>query len=54
MRVIAKVISDLPLNIEDKYTLCNAPVNECCPRSMAVVRKFAQKMASGEIPGVGR
>jgi len=54
MRVLAKAISDLTLSIEDKYTLCSAPVNESCPRSIAVVRKFAQKLASGEIPGVGR
>ena len=52
MRKIAKWIDDLPMLLKDKYSFCMAPVNEVCPDSMGLLKRFATKYSHEETTGV--
>lgn len=52
MMEIAKQLSRFDLTVPDKYVLCLSPVNTNNSSSMALVSKFAGKLAKGEVPGL--
>lgn len=52
MMIVAKQLAKLDLPIRDKYTLCMSPVVESSRESVEVLKKFAAKLAAGEVPGL--
>lgn len=52
MQIIAEKIAHLDLPLTDKYNLCMAPISLNTSSSIAVVLRFAEKLASGEAPGL--
>ena len=52
MMTVAKKLAKLNLPIRDKYTLCMSPVVESSSESFEVLKKFAAKVAVGEVPGL--
>lgn len=49
MRMIAKRIKDVPLDIRDAYNLCQSPVTES---SLDLLESFAWKYSRGEVAGL--
>jgi len=54
MQTIAKHLNDVPLSFDEKYSLCMAPVNENCQRSMNALKIFAQEYLDGNFSGLNR
>jgi hypothetical protein len=51
MYAIAKDLEKHALSIRDKYTLCMCPVVINSEKSMDVLKRFAEKLARGEVSG---
>jgi ATP-dependent RNA helicase SUPV3L1/SUV3 len=49
MNMIAKKIRDVPINIQDAYSMCLSPTTES---SLDLLESFAWKIARGEVPGL--
>lgn len=54
MYAIAKDLEKHALSIRDKYTLCMCPVVINSEKSMDVLKRFAEKLARGEVSGLTR
>lgn len=54
MEIIAKQLTDLPLDISDKYTLCMAPLSSNKKESISTLRSFAVKQSRGRLSGLDR
>ncbi|GKY93300.1 hypothetical protein MPSEU_000297500 [Mayamaea pseudoterrestris] len=52
MMIVAKQLEKFNLSIRDKYNLCMSPIVESSKESMDVLKKFAAKLASREVPGL--
>lgn len=51
---IAEWLSDVDLPLSDKYIIALAPINTNSPMSKDIIKRFAQKIAAGEVPGLTR
>jgi ATP-dependent RNA helicase SUPV3L1/SUV3 len=54
MYMIAKFLEKHPLSIRDKYNLCMCPVIINSEKSLDVLKRFAEKLARGEVSGLTR
>jgi ATP-dependent RNA helicase SUPV3L1/SUV3 len=54
MVMVAQQLASIDLSIRDKYTLCMSPVVGTSKSSMEVLKRFAVKLASGEVPGLSQ
>lgn len=52
LRLTARWLDDLPLEMTDKYNFCMAPVNQTCHRSMQLLKQFATKYRLNEMSGI--
>jgi hypothetical protein len=49
MKMIAKRIANIPINLQDAYTMCLSPTTET---SLQILENFATKYARGEVSGL--